>query len=348
MSIEDRYRRTREAIRKASKANIVVTRDLLEKAFPGFLKKGDGLAVVPADPPRAPSDVEDEGASTVDAYPPQWAMEAQEEDGEDMDRDELVFAIEDQLPLKADVDVWELMRVPGAHSSLVELLNGDLPEDVERTTSTPKYVNHVMAKLFSDTYMEEHMIPDKSAQPPGGEGEKSPVLPAVPKKILAALQTLVLRYTCVDFDGNTFWAQVREHFPDVCNVEHVDKPSGNCLLQQALATVSMEDQAAKAARNLKAYANYIRYMQEYKSGSSSEEESPDAPPGESQEPPPDSQQEVADLSLGGAALDTTLGQAVYEQHRSTSTSYVLRKRTYGGEDSGPSKKAKEDEKKDKM
>ena len=167
-----------------------------------------------------------------------------------------------------------------------------------------------------------------------------PVLPAVPKKLLAVLQTLVARYSCDTFDGNTFWGQVREHFPDVCIAGHSGKPPGNCLLQQALATVSMEDQAATAAKRLKGYANFLRYMQEYRSGSSSEEESP--------EPPPATQQvQVHDSTLAemGEALETTLGQAVLEQHRTTSTSYVLRKRTYGEDkEAGGSKKPKGEKK----
>ena len=227
-SMEDRYRRTKEAIRKAAKAEISVTRDLMIKAFPELLSEC-GAVVTPAPPPppaTAAATKEDVGTSKEDFYvPPEWAVQAEEETEGMLTPESLKSAIQEALPFKDDMDIWDVMRLAGAHVALTELLDGNLPDDVERVTANAKYVKHIVTSAFTDSYTEDHMIPLKADPVPGEAEGKSPALPPVSRRVLAVLNTLATRYAGKEFNVNTFWEQVRAFFPEVCSAEHTGKPS---------------------------------------------------------------------------------------------------------------------------
>ena len=346
--MEGRYRDIRDAIRKSCKHQITVTRDVMEKAYPGLFEKDPARAVVPAAPPAIPTEDISEsvkpGASAEatktttpknEFMPPAWALDVDDEDTSDVPLDKVKSDIEERLPFKDDVAIWEVMRAPQAHIALIELLDGNLPNDVERETTSRKYADYIVESLLSDGYAEEHMIPERNAQPPNSEDKSPPPLRAVPKRLLAVLQTIAVRYVGENFDINRFWYQVREHFPDVCTEDHEGKkPTAACLFQQAQSSVLEEEQAAKAAKTQSKdnYSEFLRLMQDYRS--SSGEESPEAPA------------VLHETTLGlGAGLDTTIGQALLASHLRTKTTtttpteegverHVLRKRPKGDEEEG--------------
>ena len=257
-------------------------------------------------PSTSPTD-EDKNMSAV---PPAWArnIEAAAPAGEPMKPDALMSMVKERLPFGYDIDIWEVLTVPGAQKALIEFINMNLPEGHEITTVSPKYGDYVIPFLFTDSYTEDHVIP--SITDPA-EGEYSPhVLPPVPKEALAALHALAEMNEKTDvFDVNTFWLHVRQHFPDIPVERTSNKPTVTNLLLQGQVAVSKEEQEARAAKS----TELMNLMKAYGSGSSAEE---------SPEPPEGGQlnvsQKPGDLTLAlGAGLDTTIGEAIRMEVRTS-------------------------------
>ncbi len=333
----------KEAIRKATKTEISVTRDLFIRAHPDLLQASEsGAIVTPAPPPPAPSgsdavtgETTDAGKSPEEKYvPPQWAVEAEEESGDPMSSETVRANILEVLPFKDDTDIWDVMRCPGAHLALIELVDGGLPDDVERVTTNSAYAKHLVTSIFAESYTEDHMIPKMNDPAPGEEGKDTPTLPVVSKRVLSVLKTITGRYASADFKVNTFWEQVREYFPEVCSTGHTGKPTVCSLLQQGQAAFIEEEQVAKAAKIAKSKASFdefVRQMQEYKS--SEDDDSPDPPAGHN-------------LTALGPGLETTIGQAILEEHLTVKhESRVTRKRATGEGSGQDSKKSRKGEKK---
>ncbi len=288
-SIEDRYRKTREAIRKGTKTEITALRDMMYRAHPGLQDTvGAGRLIVAADPPKI--DESDETgqeagkmpADDTSSIPPEWAMTAQDEktstDQPRLSPDRLREQLMALIPFDDDIQIWEMLQKPGAFLVLIEILDGDLPADVGRETSSSNYADHVITSLFSDSYIEDHLVPEKGDQPPGEEYSPAHTMPSVPKTLLAVLHAIAVRHSNEKFNVNTFWTQVRAHFPEMCKASSGSKPSATCMYQEAQASVTEEDLAAKAAKtkSASAYATFIRQMKEYRS--SEDDSSPDPPP----------------------------------------------------------------------
>ena len=307
----------KDAMKKEGKAQAALLRDLMDKANPGFLATEDGRAVVATSPPAGdslPSEetsgekLEAPGTSGSPitaanaAIPPEWAFDDEDESGDEVNADDLKSFMMSALPFKNDMDIWKLMNTPGAHALLVSVLDEAIPKDVKRSTETSEYSIALVKSLFDADYPDDHRIPTRA----DNEEDTDAALPAVPKRILSVLQSLAVKYVGTDFHINTFWAQLREPFPDVAAAKAKGcKPTATALMQQAYAAVSEEDQAVQAAvqsTTKESYESLLRLMQEYRS---SGEDSP--------EPPvvPEEQGAVGhDITIDPNALETTIGAAV--------------------------------------
>ncbi len=332
-SIEDRYRKTRDALRKSTKHEITVMRDLFIKAHPDLFKHEERRPVIAADPPPAPegsgadqaeeadvggtqameSSDADKSPETEEFIPPAWCLEVSKPEGQAVSEDELKSIIAEKIPFDDDIDIWEILNIPGGRDALIQVLNVNLPEGIEKRTDSPKFADHIIFSLLSDSYTEDHTIPPRSES----ARDYSPhVLPPVPKEMLSVLQGLAEVNKSDVFDVNTFWKHVRQHFPDVSKSDMTTgtKPTATSLLQQAQAAVSEEEQALKAAKTHgpKGYEKLLVLMQEYRSSGS--EESPDPPVASGQLDV--SAQKPGDLTVAlGAGLDTTIGEALRMEHR---------------------------------
>ncbi len=272
--MEDRYRKTREAIRKATKAEISVFRDVMLKQTPGlFDDDKDGRAIVPAK--VAGGTPSEDSSDDAAAAPPDWAMDVDKDggEGEAADRDALTSALREKLPFEDDIEVYESLRARGSIPALVEVLCADLPDSMQVKTSTADFTNLVVCRLFTDSYIEEHIVPENAAPPPGDEYSPTRVLPPVPKKVLAALQIIAVNYESAIFETNTYWKQVRMHFPEL-SLGGSTKPTATDLFQQGQAAVNAEEEAAKAAKSKSAYDAFQLIRQEY--DSEEDEEMPEA------------------------------------------------------------------------
>ncbi len=283
--METRYRDTREAIRKGTKTEIAVLRDLMTKAHPGIMTEGERTVV--AANPRPQSNVEADKskgkpsrpaktAAVEDAnafLPPEWAFDEEQVDALEMSPDTVRYALKDALPFNDDIDVWDVVKMPGINDALIELIDGNLPDNVERVTATSAYVDHLVTSLVSDAYAEGHHVPIKTEQATE-DYSPSRTLPPVARKLMAVLQTVAVRFSGEKFNINEFWGHVRMHFPEVGTAGGT-KPSVTTLHQEGLAATNEEDLAAKASKRPSgAYENLLRMMHEYRS---SEEDSPEPP-----------------------------------------------------------------------
>ncbi len=307
-------------------------RDLFLKAHPSLFEAEDGRLVVAAVPPAGAAqhatdgDEEPKGVEAVAgpshqqmgeekmdvklSAPPKWAMQAMPTDNKAMTLDEMKSAFNEKMPFEDDIDIWELLGVPGAQAALIEFLDANLPDGVTKTTDNPKYGDHIIFSLLSDSYTEDHVIPTTAEEP----GEYSPhVLPPVPKQILALLHALAEKNKSDVFDIDTFWKHIRQHFPEMCTTDTAGKkPTATSLLQQGQAAVSEEEQAAKASTRV-GYEKLLHLMREYRSSS---DDSPSPPaPGEHNvtKAPGDVTLDLAGL---GAGLDTTIGEQIRLEMRS--------------------------------
>ncbi len=366
-AIEDRYKKSREAIRKATKTEITVFRDLFLKSNPDV--QLEGRAVVAADlvtdkeeeaeadgnlptssqQPAADDDgdlaigtqqpavvekfvdIEKEDTDESTFIPPDWALKTVEPDGDAMSDEELKAAIAAKVPFDDNIDIWELLNVPGARAAIIQVLNVNLPEGIEKITASPKYADHIIWSLVTDSFAEDHTIPT-DADLDTQTGEYSPSgLPPVPRELLALIHELAEENRNDDFDVNRFWKQVRQHFPELPTETH-GKPTAASLLQQGQAAVLEEELAVKAwkMKSTKGYERLLEYMKVYKSAGNSSDESGD-PQDEEEE-----KEEPGELTLNlGAGLDTTIGAALRLEMKTrsqasdiaTSASGSRRKRT---------------------
>ncbi len=226
-------------------------RDVIGRAHPGLFGGEEGRTVVAAQPPaELAGEVEksaEAGKDKVDAVPPEWAYGVEGEAKKDAtlsEVDEARSIMASVLPFKDDIVVWEAIQLPRAHEILVELLDGELPDHVDRVTTSANYADHVVTSLFAENYLEEHLVPAKTDKAPTEDYSPSSTLPYVAKTLLAVLQTIAVTHKGPDFDINEFWMQVRMHFPEITSTSK-GKPSATTLMQEGLAAVAEEDMAAK-------------------------------------------------------------------------------------------------------
>ncbi len=320
-SIEDAFRGTKEAVTRSSKTEISVIRDLHLKAHPGLIFKDDtGRAIVPADPPSADAVAANaaEKNEKDGAVPPEWAFDEEDESGEEMPAQDLMDAMKSKLPFEDDVEIYRMMRIPGAHGVLASILEELISKDIVRGTSTSEYADNVIKFLFMDKYSDSHRIPDRSEE----EETTTAALPQVSKRVLSVVQTLAVKHVGANFNINKFWCQLREHFPEVNRTpmrSPEGKPTATTLYQEAQAAVSEEDQAAKAAKEAPTPAGYmalLRVMKEYRS---SGEDSPEAP----EVPATQGGPLNVTVDVDPTALETTLGAAVHAQKVEMQTSSRL-------------------------
>ncbi len=295
-------------------------RDLFLKTNPNIFTGEDGRIVVAANPPAGGSgQSEKEGkpeeaespANVPASIPPSWAMEVEPPTGDEYSDDDMKAALINKLPFDDDIDIWDLLNVPGAQVAIMEYTDVHLPDDVTKSTDNSKYADYIVWSLLTDSYTEDHVIPAAKEEE---SAEYSPnALPPVPKHVLALLQNLAVRNRSVNFDVNTFWHYVREHFPEFCPTGNVGpKPTATSLVLQAQAAVSEEEQAAKAARSsTKAgYEKLLHLMREYRSSS---DESPEPPGGQL-----DVTHEPGELTMNlGEGLNTTIGAQIRMELRSS-------------------------------
>ncbi len=326
-SFDDTYKGIKANIKKESKAQVVVFRELMLRAHPGLLGDASGRLLVASQPPSPPAELQGGGKEIMAeedmknaAIPPEWAFDDEDESGEEMSADDLLSGIEASLPIVDDVHIWKFMRAPGAHAALAKFVDESIADDIERSTASSTYTDNLVKVLFADTYAEDHRIPDRSEAAPGEEAGPTAALPAVPRRLLAVIQTIAVKLVGDKFDVNKFWEQIRCHFPEFSGSIPVatDKPTATSLLQQGKSVVRAEDQAVMAAlksTTVEGYEGLLALMSEYRSSGSSSEESPDPPKTAATLPPALVQHDTTtsgqhDISIDPAALDTTLGAAV--------------------------------------
>ena len=267
-------------MKRLSKAEVKIFKDLLAKAHPEAEAAGDDGRVITATLPDPPTDqskddiasnVEEPTPKDVNFVPPEWAFDMEEEESAiDVPEYIIMSKLKEKLPFPDDVEIWEIMRKPRAEDVLRNLIEASLPVDVSRITDDSKFADFIVHFLVTDFYCEDHTIP-----PPGLtlEDATSSPLPFVHKNLLSVIQIIAANTSCETeagkFDINTFWQQIREHFPDFETVR-AGKMTATNLIQQTQAAINEEMQATKAARTQtrEGYERFVKQMQEYRSSSS--------------------------------------------------------------------------------
>ncbi len=263
------------------------------------------------------------GGAQPKYLPPTWAFEveeeAEEEKVDEIPIEAMVALFQSQLPFKDDMDVLNVMRRPHADEVLRSLLDANMPERIARSTENSAYADYLVTSMFSDFYIEDHTIPANNIT-----ADEMITLPYVPKKMVALLQVLAVNasYKNPDFDLNTFWGQVRNHFPDVVKSDPSTKPTASQLLQEAHVAVNEEEMAAKvqAEGDKQGYDRFRRLMAEYNksSSSSSGEETMEEPPQGQIVAPEGATKDVA-AAVDESKLDSTMDTTSIELRSHTVT-----------------------------
>ncbi len=141
MSVDNCYRGVKEALEQSTKTHITITRDLALKANPKCFvdETGHGRAILPADPPPSTGISPKE---KDEAIPPEWAFNDSDASGDEVPLDEVKSAM--KLPFSDDMEIWRLMRKPGAHTALAEALDNAIPVEIKRSTATSECTDYLI------------------------------------------------------------------------------------------------------------------------------------------------------------------------------------------------------------
>ncbi len=310
----------KDALEKASTAEIAIFRDFFGKAHPKVSSSGYKVtAAADASVPEAPH----EASSNL---PPPSALQAFEDELVDLPENEIIALIKLRVPFNEDIEVWDTFKLKNGKELLKEYMEANLPPGTAITTEDNSYVKAILQALFHSTYVEEHAIP------PHEETAEISSFPIVPKMMIIFLHEIGQYHASntENFDLEKYWSYLRESFaPVIPATPSGGKPTASDLFKNALGVVAEENQVQKMVQNMpkERYKKYLMERDNMRRSPRNPEEEHIVEGGEEQPLPPIPVEETEEGNTTVISLRSKQVSASTASEVDYSAGYATRRRT---------------------